>query len=112
MKRAISLMLILLSFLLLSCESQNPCSQEYESGFRVTSDVMKFVQNYQSSDTEQTTAPKEYSEDTVCYWTKSGSVWHLTPNCSYLRNSKNIISGTVKDALLAEKTKPCSRCCG
>ncbi len=111
MKKAVSLILILLSFLLLSCEGRNRYDREYESGFRVTSDVMSFVQYHRSSDAEQTTSPKEYSEDTVCYWTKSGSVWHLMPDCSYLRNSKNIISGTVKDAALAEKLKPCSRCC-
>ncbi len=44
------------------------------------------------------------------FWTESGTLWHSTYNCSYIRNSKNIIHGSLDEALLAGKTGACSRC--
>lgn len=44
------------------------------------------------------------------FWTPSGTSWHENYKCSYLTNSKTIYHGTVDEAKLEGKTKPCSRC--
>lgn len=49
------------------------------------------------------------AEDTV-YWVKSGEVWHTTDKCSSLSRSKDIRSGSIRDAMLAGKTRVCKRC--
>lgn len=44
------------------------------------------------------------------YWTKSGSVWHVSRGCSALKNSTDIISGTQSDAVAAGKSRVCKKC--
>lgn len=44
------------------------------------------------------------------FWTASGTSWHESYKCSYLTNSKTIYHGTVEQAQLEGKSKPCSRC--
>ena len=46
----------------------------------------------------------------VVYWVKGGSVWHYNPDCSSIRSSPNVISGTEEDAATAGKAHPCSKC--
>ena len=46
----------------------------------------------------------------VVYWTEGGSVYHITDQCSTLRRSKTILSGTVEEALNAKKERPCKTC--
>ncbi len=50
------------------------------------------------------------SEKGEVYWTEGGEVWHLTENCSSLSRSKNILSGSVDDAIGAGKERACMRC--
>ena len=55
----------------------------------------------------------ETSDETtidVVYWTEGGSVWHNTKDCSALARSKNIISGSVHDAVRAGKERVCKKC--
>ena len=64
---------------------------------------------------EQSTGPSnESSENTehveVCYYTPSGETWHLNRECSSLKNSKNVIEGTIATAMVAGKSRVCSRC--
>ena len=56
----------------------------------------------------QTGSPEE-KEDTV-YWVSGGEVWHTKSTCASLSRSKNILSGTVEDAILAGKARVCKRC--
>ncbi len=49
------------------------------------------------------------SEDAV-FWTVSGSVWHVTAECSALAKSKSVLSGTEAQAIQAGKTRVCKRC--
>ena len=58
------------------------------------------------SDTED---PSE-EEELVVYWTKNGSVWHIYSDCGHLANSKEILSGSVNEALEAGKSGICSSC--
>ena len=65
----------------------------------------------QDDTTEDETHQKiEIDNDTTVYWTDSGKVWHLFENCGYLKNSKEILSGTLADAEEEGKEKICSSC--
>ena len=44
------------------------------------------------------------------YWTKGGGVYHLYKDCSYIKSSSEIISGSIEDALEEKKSGVCSRC--
>ena len=44
------------------------------------------------------------------YWTGSGSVWHVTRECSALAKSKSVQSGTAAEAAEQGKTRVCKRC--
>ena len=46
----------------------------------------------------------------VCYYTENGSVWHADRDCSYLKRSQNVLSGSVEGAAIAGKNRPCSSC--
>lgn len=48
--------------------------------------------------------------DGPVYWTKSGSVWHTYEDCGSLKNSNNVFSGSVDEAIESGKKKLCSRC--
>lgn len=64
-----------------------------------------FTQGGEEDDSEQGS-----EEESVVYWTEGGSVWHVSKECSSLKNSKNIISGSVEEAQNAGKERVCSRC--
>ena len=46
------------------------------------------------------------------YWTKNGTKYHKDPECSYLRNAKELQSGTAAEAANHGASGPCSRCGG
>ena len=46
------------------------------------------------------------------YWTPSGTRYHKDAACSYLKNSKNVMSGTLDVAINQGADLPCSRCAG
>lgn len=48
--------------------------------------------------------------DTVVYYTPGGSVWHVRRDCPALSSSKEILSGSVDDAVKAGKSRECRRC--
>ena len=54
----------------------------------------------------------EHSPASVAYWTKYGHSYHFSLECQTLRNSKreNIYSGTLQEALDANRTDPCDFC--
>ena len=58
------------------------------------------------TDTVTETEASEATTQTV-YWTKSGKVYHTDPDCRYIRNSANVLSGTVEES---GKDKICSSC--
>lgn len=73
------------------------------------------IQSSVTSQTAETTDPvasepqADEAQDVV-YWTEGGSVYHITDQCSTLRRSKNILHGTVDEALAAKKERPCKTC--
>ena len=65
----------------------------------------------ESDDTDDTaSASGNQNADNICYWSESGSVWHTYRDCHHIKNSKNILSGTVKEALEDGKSHVCSSC--
>ncbi|MBQ8509146.1 MAG: hypothetical protein IJ493_04480 [Clostridia bacterium] len=58
----------------------------------------------------ETTAAPSQSTENVVYWVKNGEVWHLRENCPSLSRSKDILSGSVSDAMNAGKERVCKRC--
>ena len=57
----------------------------------------------------ETTPVTERQEQTV-YWVEGGEVWHTTSSCPSLSRSKNILSGSLDDAIAAGKERVCKRC--
>ena len=56
------------------------------------------------------TVPKLPETEDAVFWTVSGSVWHVTAECSALAKSKSVLSGTEAQAIQAGKTRVCKRC--
>lgn len=52
-------------------------------------------------------ASQEQNTSTTVYWVPNGEVYHSTPDCSTLKRSKNIYSGTVSES---GKSRPCKVC--
>ena len=48
----------------------------------------------------------------LCYYTSGGTVWHYNKACASLSHSKNVQEGTVTQAMLEGKARPCTRCSG
>ncbi|NEU04732.1 ComEC/Rec2 family competence protein [Clostridium senegalense] len=48
--------------------------------------------------------------DMKVYFTEKGKSYHLDKDCSSLKNSKNILMGTLKEAKDKGKSDPCDRC--
>ena len=56
------------------------------------------------------TVPKLPETEDAVFWTMSGSVWHVTAECSALAKSKSVLSGTEEQAKQAGKSRVCKRC--
>jgi len=48
--------------------------------------------------------------DGTVYWTEYGTVYHLNPNCSHIRNSATIYQGDAAAAYEHGLTRPCKHC--
>ena len=54
--------------------------------------------------------PEDIDPNQMVYFTPNGTVYHLRKDCSSLSRSKEILEGTVEDAYLEGKEKPCKQC--
>lgn len=52
----------------------------------------------------------ESGERITVYWSKGGSVWHLSLKCYHVAKLDTVYSGYVEDAIAAKKEKLCSYC--
>ena len=52
----------------------------------------------------------EGTQTPTVYYTPKGEVYHLKRDCSYIKNSKEVLSGTLEAAQTAGKLRACSRC--
>lgn len=46
------------------------------------------------------------------YFTPSGTKYHKDPDCSYLSGAKQVLSGSIAEAVNHGAKSPCSRCGG
>ena len=135
------LILLMVSALVMSvssCSAYSDFSHEYYGGDKINAEILSEIaeslfretDKYEYShddensddlyennsgniiDKEQNSAPEDtYSDSDIFYWTQNGEVWHKSKDCRYLKNSKEIFSGTDSDAAAAGKVRPCSACC-
>ena len=59
---------------------------------------------------EMVNAAENALGDTIVYWSTYGRVYHTHDDCSALNTSDSLLSGNVKDAIAANKTKLCGLC--
>lgn len=82
--------------------SSNPCD-DYTPG----------NEDDHSAQPQKQTTPSASSSQTASssvYWTPKGKSYHNRQNCSTLKRSKTILSGSLNDALSAGKLDPCDIC--
>ena len=59
---------------------------------------------------EQEAFQESNTQSTVFYWTPNGKSYHSDANCTSLKRSKTILSGSEAEAAEAGKTTLCSMC--
>ena len=69
------------------------------------------VESFDAFGTLEETKEPPHGDGTV-YYTVSGSVWHISPDCSSLKRSKKVLSGTVEQAIEDGMERACKRCGG
>ena len=104
MKRVV-LVILLLLLCLSACTQQGMCVHNGENLSPLEQ------QSLYDERAEQDTLPQNQSTGVV-YWTSSGSKYHKDPTCSYLKNAKQVFSGTLAQAANYGADSPCSRCAG
>lgn len=105
MRRMCLTMLVLLLFLV-GCSV--PHSTEISTGEPLRHEEQASLYEQQLG---QDGAPGITTKGTV-YWSPSGTKYHKDPNCSYLKNAKELLSGTAAEAVNHGASQPCSRCAG
>ena len=89
-------------------------NDQIESGSTIGTQILtESVQNNENTqaESENTQSESENTEKSeTVFWSKSGSVWHLYIDCGYLKNSDEIYSGTVDEAIASGVKKVCSSC--
>lgn len=78
---------------------------DYKSGSNST-DEYSSAPSYESGYSESSSSEESANSKTV-YWTEKGKVYHKYRDCSGLRKSKNVLSGTISDS---GKPRLCKRC--
>lgn len=58
----------------------------------------------------QVEAENEPAQTNTYYWTPGGKSYHMSENCTTLKRSKTILSGTLDEAKGAGKNDPCNVC--
>ena len=96
------------------------CGKEdrFSAGKRLNADDAKDMRDKLMSEREQAPATEEKEPEveaeetlpTVCYYTEKGGKWHASANCRCLKNSTDILEGSVEGANYAGKNQPCSVC--
>lgn len=104
MKRVYLIVLVL--FVLAGCRAQG--SAETSSGEPLTPTEQASLYEERLA---QEGEPNEDVRGTV-YWSPSGEKYHKNPECSYLKNAKEVLSGTAAQAANHGASEPCSRCAG
>jgi hypothetical protein len=115
-KKTHLVIVMILMLFLSACEKERMPIE----GIRITPEVLESVSRSLTEEStleileSQRDVTEHISETTtmpeIVYWTESGSVYHLTDQCSTLRHSNNILHGSVKEAMAAQKERLCKLC--
>lgn len=102
MKRAWSLLLVLVLFF-------PACAREdgFDAGEALSAEEISALREELL---REENAEKFIPSEGICFFTESGTVYHLDPDCSYLSGAKKILSGTVEEAMARGVLRGCSRC--
>jgi hypothetical protein len=114
MKRSLLLMACvgLCALALAACGKE----EDFSAGKRMNAEETralrdKMLAEQKKPEPEQTPAEEEAAElPDVCYYTEKGGKWHASADCRYLKNSTDVLEGSVESAALAGKNQPCSAC--
>jgi len=68
------------------------------------------VNNTITQTENQTTDTQTKDNTQTYYWTPNGKSYHTTDKCTALSRSKEILSGSLADAITLGKTDPCDKC--
>ena len=93
------LMVLTAALLLPSC-----APARFDAGDPVTPEELEAIS------AEIFTEEAEMNGLTVVYWVESGSTYHKTTTCRYLKNAKDIRYSSLALAVKQGKSKPCSAC--
>ena len=81
----------------------------------VTESVVETIGTEPDTSEPETTEPETTepetteADDGTVYWIENGSVWHNDVNCQHIKG-KEVISGSVEDAIEAGKQRLCRSC--
>ena len=103
-----TLVALLATVLLLVCTACTPLSP-FEKGEVLSAEEVEARRAALLAE-QEANAAQPY--DGTCYWLKSGTVYHISLDCTYIKDKENVLSGTVDEALAAGKERCCSRCGG
>ena len=84
--------------------------KEESDGYSNDTEICEEESSCESITAEDNESKVPSNDENIVYWTSSGKVWHTHKDCGSLKNSKEILSGSVDDALGEGKTKLCSYC--
>lgn len=80
------------------------------SSTQSSSSTTTYTESSGSRESSSGTGEITGSPEQTAYWTPGGKSYHFSQNCTSLKRSKTILSGTLQDALDANKTDPCNLC--
>lgn len=103
MKRAVIVLAALFLLLFAGCAK----SDGFDAGETLSGEELEQLQKSLLEEKNQPATPPEKIE---CYYTASGSVYHKDRNCSFLKNAKEVLEGTIEEATVTRALRPCSRC--
>ena len=90
--------------------TETELTETTEAETTVTESVVETIVTEPDTSEPETTEPETTeADDGTVYWIENGSVWHNDVNCQHIKG-KEVISGTVKDAIEAGKERLCRSC--
>lgn len=75
-----------------------------------TSAYVETEQSYSPTVSYETEDRSDTNVGGTVYWVSGGEVYHSTASCRTLSRSKNILSGTISEAISAGKSRQCKVC--
>ncbi|MBE6693276.1 MAG: hypothetical protein E7589_00725 [Ruminococcaceae bacterium] len=98
-----------------SCSSYSQSDDAFVAGETLTPERLDELSRQltaQSTSEEEITTVVEikFSYDGECYWVKGSEVFHISGDCRYIKNSKNVNQGDAYSAAADGCERMCSSC--